>query len=329
MSIKKIYDELRYHNSLGFLIALMVHKIYIFFKYRLFGNRFYILQKFKTVFGYELDLSLPKTLNEKIQWYKLNYKIPLIVQCADKYAVREYVAKFIGEKYLVPLVFHTTDYKEIKSENLPDYPFIIKANHTAGTHNIVREKNKVNWNRIQTDCRWWLHLNYHHMEKEWQYKKIRPRIVVEKLLTDSSGKIPSDYKLHYFNGKFEFLQVDLDRARNHKRNLYDKDWNLLPFTWSVLDDNKHAVSPNGRELERPNNLELLIKLGKNLAEPFPYVRVDFYNLNGEIYFGELTFHHGGGFQQFTPSEWDLYFGKKVPLKTKQHINKNLHESNLC
>jgi|SRR5690554_3357767 len=313
MNFNNYIKSLKYHASLGFALTLFAHKVYVYFKYRLREDRFYISENYKKIFGKDVDLEAPKTLNEKIQWYKLNFKHPLIVQCSDKYAVRDYVAQTIGEEYLVPLCFHTRDYKQVIPENMPDFPIIIKANHTAGTNHIVKDKNRVNWKTIQTDCRWWLNLNYSYMQKEWQYGKIKPRIVVEKLLTDANGQVPSDYKLHFMNGKFEFLQVDIDRFSSHKRNIYDKDWNLLPFTWSVLDENKKPVWDNGRTIERPKNLELLIELGERLAKPFPYVRVDFYYLDDLIYFGELTFHHGGGYEHFTPDKWDLYYGNKIPL----------------
>lgn len=313
MSISKIVKNLRYKSSLGFLIALMLYKVNVFFKYRLFSDRFYIKRNFKLVFGYDLNLNKPETLSEKTQWYKLNYKNPLIITCADKYAVREYVSKTIGHDYLIPLAFHTQNYRDIKPENLPNYPFIIKANHTAGTNHIIKDKSKVDWKAIQNDCRWWLQLNYSYFEKEWQYDKIKPRIVVEKLLVDISGQVPSDYKLFYINGKFEFLQLDIGRFTNHKRNMYDKDWNLLPFTYSTLGPNKEPLVTNGGFVEKPLNFEKLIELGEKLAKPFPFVRVDFYILNEKIYFGELTFHTGGGYSHITPNEWDLYYGNKIPL----------------
>ncbi|WP_169514416.1 ATP-grasp fold amidoligase family protein [Gelidibacter mesophilus] len=252
-------------------------------------------------------------MTEKIQWYKINYKNPLIVKCADKFEVRNYIRETIGEKYLVPLVFHTRNYKEVKPENFPDYPIVIKANHTSGTTHFVRNKKEVDWQVIQTDCRWWLHLNYYYTDKEWQYENIEPRIVVEKMLTDEDGSIPSDYKLHCFNGKFEFLQVDLGRFGTHRRNIYDRNWELLPFTFSMLDKHRNPKTPRGRSVDRPKNLELLIDLAETLAKPFPYVRVDFYVIKDNIFFGELTFHHGGGYEQFTPDKWDLYYGNKIPL----------------
>jgi hypothetical protein len=313
MSIIKKIKKLRYKSSFGFISALVLHKVYIFFKYKLFSDRFYISRDFKLSFGYDLDLVRPKTLSEKTQWYKLNYKNPLLVQCADKFAVRDYVAETIGEQYLIPLVFHTQDYKKIKPENLPDFPCIIKANHNSGTHCIVKDKSKVDWEKVRVDCRWLLQLNYYPMEKEWQYKNIKPRILVEKLLVDEQGQTAFDYKLFCMNGKVEFLQIDLDRFGDHKRNIYDKDWNLLPFTIGRIDEEGKPLLKNGGHVKRPENLEMLIGLAEKLAKPFPLVRVDFYILDNQFYFGELTFHSGGGYEHYTPSEWDLYFGNKVPL----------------
>lgn len=315
MNIIKIIKNLRYKRSAGFLFALTLHKAYIFFKYRLFSDQFYIKKEFNKTFNYNLNLSEPKTLNEKLQWYKLNFKHPLIVQCADKYAVRFYVSKTIGDDYLIPLLFHTDNPKGIIPENLPDSPFIIKANHTAGTNHIIRDKKKANWKKIQNDCRWWLNLNYYHSQKEWQYNKIKPRIVVEKLLLDIEGNIPSDYKLHYFDGKFEFLQLDIGRFTTHKRLFFDENWTLLPFTWRK-DRKGYAEWDIEIEIEKPKHFEQMIKLGEKLAKPFPYVRTDFYYVNDKIYFGELTFHHGGGYEHFTPEEFDLFYGIKVPLKNK-------------
>lgn len=292
---------------------MTLYKIFIFIKYRLRPDTYYISKNFKEAVGHNLNLEYPKTLTEKIQWYKINYKHPLIAKCADKFAVREYVTETIGEKHLVPLEFHTKNYKEIKPENLPDYPTVIKASHTSGTTHLVYDKYEADWNSIQIDCRWWLHLNYYYLDKEWQYRNIKPRIVVEKMLTDEDGSIPSDYKLHCFNGKFEFLQVDLGRFGTHRRNIYDRNWELLPFTFSMLDMDRNPKTPRGRSVDRPKNLELLIDLAETLAKPFPYVRVDFYVIKDNIFFGELTFHHGGGYEQFTPNKWDLYYGNKIPL----------------
>lgn len=313
MSINTKIRKLKYESNLGFTTSLLLHKLYIFFNYRMVSDSSFLKRNFLKKVGRVLDLEQPKTMTEKIQWYKLNYKIPLIQKCSDKYAVREYVSEIIGESYLVPLVFHTTNYREVKAENLPDYPVVIKANHTSGTTHFIKNKNIVDWKIVETDCRWWLHQNYYYMDKEWQYNNIKPRIVVEKMLMDDDGSIPADYKLHCFEGKFEFLQVDSGRFGIHRRNIYDQEWNLATFTFSMLDKNREPLTPNGAEITRPKHLALLITLAEKLAKPFPYVRVDFYVVKDEIFFGELTFHHGGGYEQFTPEKWDTYYGNKIPL----------------
>jgi hypothetical protein len=307
------FKKLRYKGLLGFYFALTLQKLYIFFNYRLHSDEHYIKKSFSKTFGRELNLVKPQTLNEKIQWLKLYYKNPLMVQCADKYSVRSYVAKTIGEEYLIPLLFHTDNSKEIVPENLPDVPFIIKANHTAGTSHIIKDKTIVDWRKVQFDCKWWLHLNYSFLQNEWQYGLISPRIVVEKLLTNDLGEIPSDYKLHYIDGNFEFLQLDLGRFSSHKRLYFDKDWNVLPFTWRKEIEG-YAIWDKSIIVEKPKYFNLMISLGAKLSKYFPYVRVDFYYLNDTIYFGEMTFQHAGGSEYFTPNEWDYHYGNKVPLK---------------
>lgn len=164
MIFNKRIKSLKYQGPFGFAIVLLA-QCYVFFKYAIFNARYYISREYKKVFGKRINLDSPKTLNEKIQWNKLFYRDPLIVKCADKFSVREYVSNFIGDKYLVPLLFHTKDYKLIKPENFPDFPIVIKASHTSGTRHLIRNKNEINWKVIQTDCRWWLNLNYYYPYK--------------------------------------------------------------------------------------------------------------------------------------------------------------------
>jgi hypothetical protein len=145
--------------------------------------------------GYKLDLDNPKTLNEKIQWLKIHDRKPLYTICADKYAIRDYISEKFGDKYLIPLVMHTSDVKQLNANNLPNYPFIIKANHDSGNYKIIRDKNNVDWAKQQLICKSWLLNNYFPVDREWQYKNIKPQIVVEKLLIQKDGKIPNDYNI--------------------------------------------------------------------------------------------------------------------------------------
>ncbi|OYQ49635.1 hypothetical protein CHX27_01350 [Flavobacterium aurantiibacter] len=150
-----------------------------FYRFRLLPEEYFLKRRFKQVFGFNPDLKNPKSLSEKIQWLKLNDRTPLHTQCADKFKVREYVKDKVGEQYLVPLVFETKNVADINSNNIPDYPVAIKANHDSSGVVIVRDKNKENWDAIQKKLQSHLKVNYYYYDKEWPYKNIERRIIVE------------------------------------------------------------------------------------------------------------------------------------------------------
>lgn len=261
-------------------------------------------KRFKRTVGHELDLDNPKTFNEKIQWLKVYDRSPLHTICSDKYAVRAHISQKIGEQYLVPLVFRTTDVSDLKAEKMPDYPVIIKTNHDSGGGTFVYDKNEIDWAAVRANFKKRLSVNYDYGKGEWQYKGIPPCIIVEQLLSDESGNIPSDYKMHYFNGKLAFTQVDLDRATDHKRNLYDAAWNFMDCRW---------IYQNGPQVPKPAVYDEMIRIGELLAKDFLYVRVDLYVIGSRIYFGELTFHSDSGNGRFTPAEWDRKIGDMLTL----------------
>ncbi|MDO6819738.1 ATP-grasp fold amidoligase family protein [Zobellia sp. 1_MG-2023] len=265
--------------------------------------------RFKKMLGYSLNLDLPKTYNEKIQWLKLNDRSELHVTCADKFAVREHIEKKIGLNYLIPLINQTKKVEEINPETLPDYPVIIKTTHDSGGVLIVRDKHKIDWTDARKKLTSLLNYKYANIKSEWQYEKIEPRLVVEKLLISEDGKIPSDYKFHCFNGKVGFIQVDVDRETNHKKNLYDIDWNLIPCEFNY---------PIGPPVARPTTLGEMIEVAQILSKDFLFVRVDLYSVKNKVYFGELTFHPASGFGKFIPEVWDLNFGQmlKLPVRSK-------------
>lgn len=261
-------------------------------------------RRFERTLHYKLNLEDPKTFNEKIQWLKLHDRTPLHVTCSDKYAVREHIMNKIGSKYLVPLIFKTNNVEDLIPENFPDYPVIIKTNHDSGGGTMIYNKHEANWNDIQRIFRKRLAFNYDYGKGEWQYSEITPCIIVEKLLLDEQGNIPSDYKMHFFNGKLAFTHVDMDRSTDHRRNLYDPEWNFIPCT---------LLYKNGRPIDKPEVYEEMKKVASILAKDFIYVRVDLYVLGSKIYFGELTFHHGSGNELFTPMEWDNILGAQLQL----------------
>lgn len=299
-------------NTLCFWLVSVIYDLVDFFSFSLHSNKSIIKKRYKKIFDRELDLENPKTLNEKIQWLKLYEHKDFHTICADKYAVREWLAERFGESYLIPLIFHTTDWKEINAKNIREFPCIIKANHTSGNYIILRNAANVDWELVQRECHWWLRKNYYQLSQEWQYKNIKRQIVVEKLLQTKEGKIPNDYKLHYINGNLEFVYCSIDREGENKRNIYDMDWKPLPFSW--VEKNKSIQGKiRGDEITAPPTFALMKTIGGEIARLFKYVRVDFYDVDGHLYFGEITLHHGGGFDVFVPDEYDYFYGQKLIL----------------
>lgn len=290
-------------GTFGFIMKPLVF-VYDLWRHRIMDERTFIQNRFKRRMGYELNLDNPKTLNEKIQWLKLYDRTSLHTIAADKYAVRNYVEEKIGKQYLIPLYYDTQRPSDINVENLPDLPVIIKTNHDSSGGIIVKDKSLVNWKEIQDEFEKRLKKNFYYGSKEWQYKEIEPKIIVEKLLTTEEGNIPFDYKLHCFNGKLAFTQVDIDRQTNHCRNLYDESWNFIECTWKYK---------NGENIQKPHEYELMRSLAETLAKDFIYVRVDFYCVKGKVYFGELTFHSESGNGIFTPKYFDEKFGNMLKL----------------
>jgi len=310
--LKKIYDntDVRYFLLNPFL------KIYNYLSFSLLSDEYILKKKYLNKFGKKLDLSNPKTLNEKILWLKLNDRTPAHTQWADKLRVRELIKSEIGESYLVPLLYTAKDVKNIIEKNIPDEPCIIKTNHDSGGGIFVYDKRGLDYKNIQRTLRRRLKVNYYQKSKEWQYKDIIPCIVVEKLLVTKNGQIPNDYKLHCFNGKVRMIQVDIGRGTaNHFRNWYNKDWQREPYKWSSPKGPGKFTDPSSNDVSRPETLEKMILLSERISSYFDYVRVDWYDVDGKLFFGEVTFHHDGGTKPILPSVWDLNLGSELIIKT--------------
>lgn len=303
--------DLKYKGKIGYFATNIIFETYRFWKYYRIKDIPYLKAKFLRLQGYPLNLEEPKSLNEKLQWLKLYDIRPIYTTLADKYGVRSFIQEQFGDDLLIPLLYDTTDYRDIVPENLPNEPFILKATHDSGSFVIVRDKSAVDWEKVRVDCRWWLSKNYYWIDREIQYKDIQPRIIIEKLLLDKDGKIPNDYKLHCINGKVEFIYVAVDREGVNKRNIYDPNWNPLPFTFAHKF--KDTSKLRGSEIAPPATLQQMITLSEKVAQMFAYVRVDFYDVDGVLYFGEVTQCHGGGFDQMRPIEWDYKYGEMLNI----------------
>jgi hypothetical protein len=278
-------------------------------------------QMFLWSHGYALDIDNPKTLNEKIQWLKLHNRQSHFTAWADKYKVRDHIRELVGNTYLIPLLAVADDPAKIDFEALPT-PFIIKPNHLSGCVKIVRDKKGICWPSVVKEGRSWLKENLFHTGREWQYKNILPKIIVEQLLVDDDGIIPLDYKFHCFHGEIVAIQVDIDRETDHRRNFYDREWKQLPFIWSIYAGDK-PLWPHGRHIDKPAVLAEMIAMTEKLASRFDYIRIDWYVLDDRVYFGEVTFHHGGGYEQIRPLEWDKNLGAMLKLpEITPHTPKN-------
>lgn len=264
-----------------------------------------ILIQYRIRIGDKLDLTNPKKFNEKMQWLKLYWRDPLLTICADKWTVRSFVKDRIGEDYLIDIIGIFDKTSEIDLNKLPD-KFILKSTHGSHWNIIVNEKGKEDWKKISNQLRRWLKKNYSYYGHEWVYKNIIPRIICEKLLLDEYGNLPMDYKIFCFNGNPRFIQVDIDRHTNHRRNIYDTSWNLLPF------EIYYPMAPDAI-LGKPKHLEEILGISRRLSVGFCFVRVDLYYVQEKIYFGEMTFIHASGYERFRPQEYDRFFGDHIIL----------------
>ncbi len=299
------YIKIIYHgSSIGRKIFFPIKSIYDLFWVRIVSERFYLRHLYNLEFKHTLNLDNPKTIQEKYLWLRLNDKTILKTQCADKYLVRDFVSKRIGEDYLVPLLFHTTDSSQITPENLPDIPFIIKTNHGCGGHTTVHDKTKLNYNKLRRSLKKALKSNFYFKNREWQYKNIVPRIIIEEVLP-KDDQLVLDYKFHCYNGTVNMIEVYIYEADGLKINFYTKDWKKLDICSS---------STESTGITRiPKKLKSMISLAEKLSTDFKFVRVDMYNSNEKIFIGEFTFTPSMGLQGFRPVKWNLKFGEKLKL----------------
>ena len=257
---------------------------------------------FGVMFGYIPDLNNPKTMNEyicstKISDEKLSYWI-----YTDKYEVRKYVERTIGGQYLNNVIGIYDTFQEIDFDKLP-MAFALKATHGSSYNIIVPDKERLNIKQAEKKFNKWLKENFYYKDREKNYKNIKPRIMCDEFLSPENGQL-EEYKLFCFKGKVGFIQHNKQINGKRYDNIFAPDWQLLPVKYGY-DGFENDVEPlNGDEL---------IFVAEKLAEPFEFVRVDLYNVDGKIVFSELTFHSGGGLIPFSPREYDRKFGKMLGL----------------
>ena len=272
--------------------------------YRLSDER-YLKLMYEYKLSRKLNLDNPTTFNEKIQWLKLHDRKDIYTIMVDKYLAKDYVANLIGSNYIIPTLGIYEKFDDIDFEKLPDQ-FVIKCTHDSGGLVIVKNKKCINKNNVKKKIERCMKHNYYYSGREWPYKNVKPKIIIEKYMEDKKTSELRDYKFFCFKGVPKFMFLATDRQINDtKFNFYDLDFNLLPFTQGHPNDT--------RIIEKPQNFDKMIELAKVLSKDIPHVRVDFYEINGNIYFGELTFYHYSGFTKFNPNEWDEKLGKYIEI----------------
>lgn len=296
-SIKKLF---RYLSDSNYRFIINAHR---FGMYKDMPDALYLKRAFKSFHGYELDLLHPKTLNEKLQWLKLHDRKDIYAIMVDKYEAKKYVSKIIGEKYIIPTFGVWEHFDDIDFSQLPT-SFVLKCTHDSGSVVLVKDKNNWDKDAAKKILEYGLSRNYYWTGREWPYKNVKPRIIAEKMVDLN----PVDYKWICMNGTPQVLCVCTDRQKGDLRfDYYDMDFNFLPFEWV------HPISEKGKNMNRPKNFDEMKKLAKILSKNIPEIRVDFYDVEGQVYFGELTFYHQSGFAPFYPREWDLKLGGLLKL----------------
>lgn len=303
-TVKKVFGILKNRKKRIIILAQLG-----FFK-KMTDEQFLKMQ-FKNVFGYKLDLDNPQTYSEKLQWLKLYDRKDEYTKMVDKYEVKEYVADLIGNEYIIPTLGVWDSFDDIDFDALPNQ-FVLKCTHDSGGLVICTDKNKLDLKKAKRKIEKSLANDYYMQNREWPYKNVKPRIIAEKYMVDESGYELKDYKIFAFDGVARAMFIATDRSTpgvETKFDFFDMEFNHLPFT------NGHpnaSVTP-----KKPESLGKMKEFAEILSKGLPEARIDFYDINGHVYFGEITFFHWSGFEKFVPYEWDETFGSWITLPTEK------------
>lgn len=271
----------------------------------------YVKRMYKKKLNKDLNLDNPVTFNEKLQWLKLYNRKPEQTKMVDKCDVKEYVSNIIGKEYIIPTLGVWDKFSDIDFDKLPD-KFVLKCTHDSGGLLICKDKSKLNLKKEKLRFDLIMKRNYYYRCREWPYKNVKPRIIAEPYLEDKEYGELRDYKFFVFSGKVKSMFIASNRQGDGDTyfDFFDENFNHLEVT------NGH---PNAPQMpEKPKNFEKMIELAERIGKDEPQIRIDFYEVDGKVYFGEITFFHWSGMVAFDPEEWDKTFGEyiKLPLNEK-------------
>lgn len=294
-SLKKVSDPYRVLDKLLRTLSPLIQ-----------SDELYSRMRYFLCMRKPLHLNPPLTFNEKLQWLKLFDRHESYSKLVDKYEVKQYVADLIGKEYIIPTYGLWKRVEDVDFASLPSQ-FVIKCTHDSQSFIICPDKSLFDVDKAKKKLGKALKFNkWYFQGREYPYKNLQPRIIAEKYLVDESGTELKDYKFFCFNGTPKVLLIVSGRGHNQRQDFYDMDFKLLPF---------HRIKHPNSGVDRvpPKNFDKMIELAQTLSKGFPHIRVDFYNVEGKIYFGELTFFSGGGNTRFEPDEWDSILGSWLKL----------------
>jgi len=273
----------------------------------------YLKCMYRARFNKRLDLENPISFNEKLQWLKIYDRNPVYTKLVDKYEVKKIVKDIIGEDYVIATLGVWNSFDEINFENLPN-SFVLKCTHDSGGMVVERDKNNLDIGKTKAKIEKSLKRNYFYREREWPYKDVEPRVIAEKFMQDEmqkSGLI--DYKFYCFNGVPRCLYVSegLENHSTAKISFLNIDWSFAEFKRKDFESLEELP-------KKPQRYEEMIEIARKLSQTFPFVRVDLYEIDGQVYFSELTFTPAAGMMPFEPQEWDRKLGEFLQLPKVIH-----------
>ncbi len=302
VSLRKIHFYWR--NKPGSLMISVLNRLRIS---PLLSDRVYLRLVYRTDAGYWMDFDNPRTFQEKLQWLKVNDKNDRYSQMVDKVGAKDYVANLVGEEYIIPTLAVYNSVEEIDFESLPNQ-FVLKTTHDSQSAIICVDKS--NFDKINALKRFKkkLKTQYYWLSREYPYRDVKPRILAEKYMGELGAKDMVDYKFFCFNGQPKYCQVIKDRSTQETIDFFDENWQHQEFYGLTPGIKQSLVS-----IPKPKNYDKMLEIAQVLSQDIPFVRVDLYNVNGKIYFGEMTFFPNGGFGTFTPKEWNLKLGDMLDI----------------
>lgn len=278
------------------------------------GDKRFIEKKYELHLNKRLNTDNVSTFNEKLQWLKLYERKPEYTTMVDKYKVREYISKKIGEEYLIPLFGVWDNPDEIDFNALPN-KFVLKCNHNSGLGMcICKDKSNLDVDKVKRELRRGLKQDYYLTGREWPYKNVQRKIIAEQFMKSDEGGL-TDYKVHCFNGVPKIVLVCKDRFT--KTGLTE---DFFDVEWNHLDIKRPKQNNSSTPIAKPNELDEILKLSAKLSKNIPFLRTDFYIIEGKVYFSELTFYPASGFEKFEPEKWDEILGEWIVLPDKEQLS---------